>query len=123
MRWRRATSASLGTLSRMSVLSVSRLAIISGKVAFFAPEIGLAPLSLCPPQMRMRSMPRLLSGKRPHHAATMQKSLDRPRGGVASNALLILPGNSGGIVRLRAYRAGTGRTAFGLGLAAFKVLP
>jgi hypothetical protein len=40
------------------------LAIINGKVAFLAPEIGIVPLSLCPPQMRMRSMPPLpMSGK------------------------------------------------------------
>src|SRR6185436_3120923 len=33
------------------------LAIISGSVAFFAPEIGIEPLSGRPPTMRMRSMP------------------------------------------------------------------
>jgi hypothetical protein len=27
-------------------------------VAFLAPEIGIVPLSFCPPLMRMRSMPR-----------------------------------------------------------------
>src|SRR6266478_2609489 len=57
MRWSKFTSASRGTLSRTSVLSVSRLAIINGKVAFLAPEIGIVPLSLWPPWMRMRSMP------------------------------------------------------------------
>ena len=35
------TSASRGTFSRISVSSVSRLAIISGSVAFLAPEIGM----------------------------------------------------------------------------------
>ena len=35
-----ATSARRGTLSRVSVSSVSRLAIISGSAAFLAPEIG-----------------------------------------------------------------------------------
>ena len=39
------TSASRGTFSRISVSSVSRLAIISGSVAFLAPEIGMVPLS------------------------------------------------------------------------------
>ena len=38
------TSASRGTLSRISVSSVSRLAIINGSVAFLAPEIGIVPL-------------------------------------------------------------------------------
>ena len=51
-----ATSASRGTLSSVSVSSVSRLAIISGKVAFLAPEIGIVPLSRRPPTMRMRSI-------------------------------------------------------------------
>jgi hypothetical protein len=35
---------------------VRRLAIISGNVAFFAPEIGIVPFKLRPPMMRMRSM-------------------------------------------------------------------
>ena len=39
------TSASRGTFSRISVSSVSRLAIISGSVAFLAPEIGIVPFS------------------------------------------------------------------------------
>ena len=34
------------------------LAIISGRVAFLAPEIGMVPDSGRPPTMRMRSMPR-----------------------------------------------------------------
>ncbi len=56
MRCSRTTSASRGTLSRISVSSVSRLAIISGSVAFLAPDIGIVPLSRCPPTMRIRSM-------------------------------------------------------------------
>src|SRR5262249_39264989 len=64
MRCRSATSASRGTFSRMSVSSVSRLAIISGSVAFLAPEIGIEPLSLRPPLMRIRSIaPRFVSGQ------------------------------------------------------------
>src|SRR5262245_39315976 len=51
------TSASRGTFSRISVSSVSRLAIINGSVAFFAPEIGIVPLRRCPPTIRIRSMP------------------------------------------------------------------
>ena len=44
---------------------MSRLAIISGSVAFFAPDIGMVPLSGRPPTMRMRSMSRpLLRPKR-----------------------------------------------------------
>ena len=56
MRWSCTTSARRGTLSRISVSLVSRPAIISGRAAFFAPEIGIAPLSLLPPTMRMRSI-------------------------------------------------------------------
>ncbi len=56
MRSSSATSASRGTLSRIKVCSVSRLAIISGSVAFFAPEIGIVPLRVRPPTIRMRSM-------------------------------------------------------------------
>ena len=35
---------------------MSRLAIINGKAAFLAPEIGIVPDSLRPPEIRMRSM-------------------------------------------------------------------
>src|SRR5882757_1584720 len=52
-----ATSASRGTLSRIKVSSDNRPAIIKGRAAFLAPEIGMVPLSLLPPTMRMRSMP------------------------------------------------------------------
>src|SRR5207249_10081532 len=41
---------------RPSVSSVKSPPIISGSAAFFAPEIGMTPLSLLPPTMRMRSM-------------------------------------------------------------------
>ena len=47
----------------ISVSSVSRLAIISGRAAFLAPEIGIAPLSSLPPTMRMRSMRMSPAGK------------------------------------------------------------
>src|SRR3954451_6953748 len=57
MRCNWATSASRGTLSRISVSSVNKPAIIKGSAAFFAPEIGMVPLSLAPPTMRIRSMP------------------------------------------------------------------
>ena len=50
------TSARRGTFSRINVSSVSRLAIMSGNVAFLAPEIGIVPLRRCPPTMRIRSM-------------------------------------------------------------------
>src|ERR1041384_1724590 len=62
MRSSRPTSARCGTLSRISVSSVKRLAIISGRVAFLAPEIGIAPFKGRPPAIRIRSMtPRCLS--------------------------------------------------------------
>jgi len=56
MRCNCATSASRGTLSRISVSSVKSPAIINGNAAFFAPEIGMVPLSLLPPTIRMRSI-------------------------------------------------------------------
>src|SRR5580700_204255 len=56
MRSSRPTSARRGTLSRIKVSAVRRLAIISGKVAFFAPEIGMVPWSGRPPTIRMRSI-------------------------------------------------------------------
>ena len=40
-----ATSARRGTLSSVSVSSVRRLAIISGRAAFLAPEMGIVPFS------------------------------------------------------------------------------
>jgi hypothetical protein len=49
-------SASRGTFVSSSVSSVRRLAIISGRAAFFAPEIGIEPLSGAPPAMRIRSI-------------------------------------------------------------------
>ena len=56
MRWNWLTSASRGTLSRITVWSVRRLAIIRGRVAFLAPEIGIVPSSRRPPTIRIRSM-------------------------------------------------------------------
>src|SRR5262245_17098101 len=50
------TSASLGTLRRTRVSRVSRLAIINGNAAFFAPLMGIVPVKRSPPTMRMRSM-------------------------------------------------------------------
>ncbi len=43
-------SASRGTLTSSSVSSVSRLAIIRGRAAFLAPEIGIEPLRGAPPR-------------------------------------------------------------------------
>src|SRR6266566_2385352 len=128
MRWSRPTSASRGTLSRTSVLSVSKLAIINGKVAFLAPEIGIVPLSLWPPWMRMRSMPpppcpanaTMLHEPRRHDA----EKPTRRKAAAPSLAFLFMPGNSGGIVGLRgARRAGGRRAGFGLGLATLEILP
>src|SRR3954451_16665388 len=56
MRTSRFTSASSGTFFRVSRSRVSREAIISGRAAFLAPEIGIVPWSLLPPTMRIRSM-------------------------------------------------------------------
>src|SRR5258708_37858188 len=56
MRCNGAPAARRGTLSRISVSSVRRPVIISGSAAFLAPEIGMVPLSLLPPTIRMRSM-------------------------------------------------------------------
>src|SRR6516162_391976 len=123
MRWSKFTSASRGTLSRTSVLSVSKLAIINGKVAFLAPEIGIVPLSLWPPQMRMRSMPPPpVSGKTPR-APRYTKARDRLKV-PAGLALSFMPGNSGGIVGLGgAYRVGAAGAGFRLDLAPLEILP
>jgi hypothetical protein len=56
MRRRDEMSASRGTLTSSSVSSVRRLAIISGRAAFLAPEIGIEPLRGAPPRMRIRSI-------------------------------------------------------------------
>src|SRR5829696_3720882 len=56
MRASKETSASLGTLVKVRMSSDRRLAIISGSAAFFAPEIGMTPLSVPPPVILMRSM-------------------------------------------------------------------
>ena len=50
------TSARRGRFSSVNVPSVRSEAIISGKAAFLAPEIGIVPLRRCPPTMRMRSI-------------------------------------------------------------------
>ena len=50
------TSARCGTFSSVSVSSVKSEAIISGKAAFLAPEIGMIPRSSLPPVILMRSM-------------------------------------------------------------------
>src|SRR6266446_238913 len=124
MRWSRPTSASRGTLSRTSVLSVSRLAIINGKVAFLAPEIGIVPLSLWPPWMRMRSMPPPpVSGKAPR-VPRCTKARDRPKVPAPGLALSFMPDNSGGIVGLGGGRhVGAAGAGFRLDLASLEILP
>src|SRR2546421_7008484 len=81
----RPTSARRGTFSKTRVSSVSRLAIISGRVAFLAPEIGIVPFSGLPPTMRMRSM------EFPVYPAGL--------------SVLLVRDNSGGIVRFRGFSA------------------
>ena len=56
MRPSSVTSARLGTFFKTRVSGVSRLAIIKGNAAFFAPLIGIVPFKRSPPMMRMRSM-------------------------------------------------------------------
>ena len=58
MRASRLTSARFGTFFNVTRSDVSRLAIISGSAAFFAPEIGMMPFSCPPPTILMRSMRR-----------------------------------------------------------------
>ncbi len=53
---RRLTSARFGTFFSVTVSGVSRLAIMSGKVAFLAPLIGMVPWRRFPPLMRILSM-------------------------------------------------------------------
>src|SRR5262245_20019034 len=112
MRCSELTSASRGTLSSTSVWSVSRLAIINGKVAFLAPEIGIDPTSLWPPLMRMRSMPppRLPPRVKERRAAAL--------------AALLIGANSGRIVGFCGGLAAAGRgAALGLRLAPLEILP
>ena len=52
----KAMSASFGTLESTSGDSVRSAAAMSGKAAFLAPLMGIAPASRTPPSMRMRSM-------------------------------------------------------------------
>src|SRR3954465_5924067 len=56
MRRSSATSARRGTFWSSSVSAVSRLAVISGRAAFLAPEIGIVPWSGPPPLILIRSM-------------------------------------------------------------------
>src|SRR3990172_3319829 len=56
MRDNSITSANRGTLFKISVSRVSRLAIIRGSAAFLAPLMGMVPLRRWPPMMRIRSM-------------------------------------------------------------------
>ena len=51
-----AMSTTLGTFASRTGSSVSRLAAIKGREAFFEPLTGIAPWSGVPPRMRMRSM-------------------------------------------------------------------
>ncbi len=51
-----AMSTTRGTFSSTSAESVSRLAAISGRAAFLAPEMGSDPLSGRPPWMTILSM-------------------------------------------------------------------
>src|SRR5262249_20802838 len=50
------TSARFGTFLRVSRSGVSRLAIISGRAAFLAPEMGGLPFRCLPPMMLMRCL-------------------------------------------------------------------
>src|SRR5262249_19090597 len=108
--------------SRMSVLSVSILAIINGKVAFFAPETGITPLSRCPPLIRMRSMPLPLLRQTP---ALPRRPCGNRRAAPRRHLALgpSLAANSGGIVGRGAEPAGGSRPALRLRLAALEVLP
>ena len=113
----------------MSVWSVSRLAIISGSVAFLAPEIGIVPLSvLAADDANAIHAPLPGSGERPPtiygHLAAEQKP--EPAAGLPRGlAALLILANSGGIVgsRRRSARAVGGRAAFGLRLAALEIFP
>src|SRR5918994_4611682 len=56
MRASKLTSARRGTLCKVNVSRVRRLAIIKGSAAFLAPLMGMVPVKRWPPTMRMRSM-------------------------------------------------------------------
>src|SRR5271156_4730140 len=87
-------------------------AIISGSAAFFAPEIGITPLSAAPPRIFMRSIPLSLC---PHrigrlNAATRAFSTSAPR--IAERP------------RLRPFgRPRLGRSRAALRLAPLQILP
>src|SRR4029079_15112614 len=70
MRASRLTSASRGTLCKVNVSRVRRLAIIKGNAAFLAPLMGMVPVKRWPPTMRIRSMTLLL----PHAPAPVVKT-------------------------------------------------
>src|SRR5262245_42739318 len=123
MRCSCATSARRGTLSRISVSSVSRLAIISGNAAFLAPEIGIAPWSGRPPTIRMRSI--TMPPREPQPIAPCVKSGQPAVAWARALVCLLLTGKSGGIKGLfRGIRIIlTSRARPRLHLAALQVLP
>src|SRR5262245_15764614 len=105
----------------MSVSSVSRLAIINGRVAFLAPEIGIVPLSLWPPLIRIRSMP---PPRVRRFAADAEQLQVCGKWAAPSLAGPLILGNSGGIVSCGGVIPGLrGRASFGLGLAALEIFP
>src|SRR5262249_42782499 len=121
---------------------VSRLAIIKGSVAFLAPEIGIVPLSLRPPLIRMRSI--TPPADLPTHSTDHPSGRAKPnplQGYCGPNSRSLLRDNSGGIVRsagMIVRSSGRGaillagvlapvfaflQAPFGLRLAAPQVLP
>ncbi len=107
------TSASRGTFSRISGSSVSRLAIISGSVAFFAPEIGMVPFSRAPPTMRIRSI--FAPPLRPCRPAACSGGLWTP-GGPAAKPIIVAQLASSFAARMR-RKSGPGPSlALGPGL-------
>src|SRR3954469_9160693 len=99
MRCKVTTSARRGTLSRTSVSSVRRLAIINGSVAFLAPEIGIVPVSGLPPTMRIRSIceyrPRLWTPLGiPNEFASSPYG---PKNQYGNSAFMLVVANSAGI--------------------------
>src|SRR5215470_10339978 len=130
----------------MRVWSVSRLAIISGSVAFLAPEIGIVPLSRRPPTMRMRSMwpwllalARVFAPKLVAPAAARSAPKRRPktqsRRGITAKVRTTLSGRLRFVLGFRPRRANRRGVALapraaggvlapaGLGLAAPEVFP
>ena len=68
-------STMCGRLDSVNVPSVSRLAAMRGKEAFFAPPMGMVPCNGMPPETRMRSMgdPRSSGPKEPGAAGNRTK--------------------------------------------------